>query len=131
MSIGKNVVKPRFATRVIDAIGEIRAIRVKKFIVLLVFGLMVQVGCEKRVVVTFVNQTDAKREVTLRGPGQGVGYVGALTPKGKIRTEIVLQDVDLPGYYVWYAGDLEGGFTISSDSDDARWVNVGTPAPKE
>jgi hypothetical protein len=122
MSIGKNVVKTSFATRVIHA---------KKFIVLLVFGLMVQAGCEKRVVVTFVNQTDAKREVTLRGSGQGVGYVGALTPKGKIRTEIVLQDVDLPSHYVWYAGDLEGGFTISSGSDDARWVNVGTPAPKE
>lgn len=80
------------------------------------------VGCSKTVKVTFINDTDVSRELILIGPGEHPGHLGALAPMGVATAKIKVDKDFLPVTYSWDAGDKEGDFPITEDTED--WIRV-------
>lgn len=88
-------------------------------------------GC-KKVQTTFVNTTNQTLELTVDGPGNGVGYLGEIPSGGQLTTLIEVSPVHLPKTYNFTAGPYQEAFSITSDSEDRIMVVIpdGAKAPK-
>ncbi|HOF17691.1 MAG TPA: hypothetical protein PK082_02185 [Phycisphaerae bacterium] len=82
-------------------------------------------GCDKKVKLTFVNHTSQSLEVQLSGPGRPGTFVGMVGPTGgKLRHELKIKKDSLPATYQWSAGDLDGRFTITKETDKQMWLDI-------
>ena len=84
----------------------------------LVFG-----GC-KKVQTTFVNTTTEPLELTVNGPGLGVGEVGTIPAGGQLTTLIQVSPIWLPTTYTFTAGANEQSFSLTNDCKDRIWVAI-------
>jgi len=84
-------------------------------------------GCfDKETTVTFHNRTNQVLEVSLRGPGQGTGLIGAMEAgDGTTSTMVIQPKSKLPAAYAWDAGDHCGRFVITRETQRALDIVVG------
>ncbi len=84
-------------------------------------------GCfDKETTVTFHNRTGKLLEVSLLGPGQGTGLLGAMeADDGMTSTMIIQPKSKLPAAYAWNAGDHCGRFVITRKTQRALDIVVG------
>lgn len=97
-------------------------------------SMVTLVGCgEKKVELTFTNFTERQLEVSITGPGDGTGMIGAMNGLGgRVSTELKVKKNDLPAQYQWSAGPNNGRFTISKKTEKKLWIDVGTKhAPRD
>jgi len=90
---------------------------------LIVAAAMVFGGC-KKVQTTFVNTTTEPLELTVNGPGLGVGKVGTIPAGGQLTTLIQVSPVWLPTTYNFTAGGHEQSFSLTDDCKDRIWIAI-------
>jgi hypothetical protein len=83
----------------------------------------VSIGCDKKVEITFVNQTAEPLEIRLSGPGKGTGILGTVAPEGgTARTRIKVKKELLPAIYHYQAGEHEGRIGVNRHTKGKLWV---------
>jgi hypothetical protein len=82
------------------------------------------VGCDKKVQITFTNQTAQPRNVQLTTP-YGTTVVGTVSPgHGKLRADVKIKQADLPAQLTWQAGELNGSFAITKHSQGRYHISI-------
>jgi len=89
----------------------------------LVLAGVAMVGCDKKIKLTFVNDTPQAREVEFTTP-DGTVELGTIRPAGKVSEEVKIAKDDLPARCSYTAGDMTGQFTILKDSPGSMIIYV-------
>ncbi|HNX27271.1 MAG TPA: hypothetical protein PKK48_07675 [Phycisphaerae bacterium] len=92
-------------------------------VTLVVAAALISGGC-KKVQTTFVNTTTEPLELTVNGPGLGVGNVGTIPAGGQLTTLIQVSPVWLPTTYTFTAGSHEQSFSLTDDCKDRIWIAI-------
>ena len=89
----------------------------------LVLAAVAVVGCDKKIKLTFVNDTPQPREVQFTTP-EGTVPLGVIPPSGKMSEEVKFSQDDLPATCTYTAGDISGQFSIGKKSPNPTIIYV-------
>ncbi len=96
-------------------------------------ALLLAVGCDKKVKLTFLNRSSESLDLKVMLPGKGSVDLGTLVANGGIlKYQVEVDEDDLPATCSWKAGHHEGKLQIVEASPKVILIEIrpGGPADK-
>ena len=94
--------------------------------------LLLAVGCDKKVKLTFFNRSSQSLDLKVMPPGKGAVDMGTLIANGgMLKYEVKVDEDDLPATCSWKAGHHSGRIQITKDSPKVIPIEIRTGGPSD